>query len=106
VTREPGRRYKYRIKANIENMLIGVKRQPNLRCCGNAPALVRRDRPFRVRKLRPRFTSTNIKSFRRRVIRSISPSGDFQRRARIRKPFAMSSAAAQVSADVPARNAI
>jgi len=55
VTREAGRRYKYRIKANIEDMVIGMKRQPNLRCCGYAAALVRRDRPFRVRKLPPRF---------------------------------------------------
>src|SRR5215470_17850235 len=52
------------------------------------------------------FTSTNINKRRRRAMISISPTGLFQRRARMRKPLAMRNAAARLSAEIPVRNAI
>ena len=47
------------------------------------------------------FTSTKTRSARRRATMSISPTGLFQRRARMRKPLAISSAAARLSAERP-----
>ena len=52
------------------------------------------------------FTSTNTsKCERRRATMSISPTGDFQRRARMRKPLAIRNAAARLSAEMPTRKA-
>ena len=51
------------------------------------------------------FTSTKISRCRRAATMSISPSGLFQRRARMRKPCAISQAAARLSAEMPTRNA-
>src|SRR5262249_46132120 len=43
---------------------------------------------------------------RRRAMMSISPTGLFQRRARMRKPLATRTIAARLSAEMPVRNAI
>jgi hypothetical protein len=51
------------------------------------------------------LTSTNTNSERRRATISISPTELFQRRARMRKPFASKSAAARLSAERPVRKA-
>jgi hypothetical protein len=51
------------------------------------------------------LTSAKTRRRRRRAMMSISPSGLFHRRARMRKPFAISSAAARLSAEMPVRNA-
>src|SRR5262249_33561592 len=56
--------------------------------------------------LSPALTSTNTKRLRRRAMISISPTGLFQRRARMRKPLATRNAAARLSAEMPVRNAI
>src|SRR6516164_9593614 len=52
------------------------------------------------------LTSTNTNRLRRRAMMSISLTGLFQRRARMRKPLAMRNAAARLSAEIPVRNAI
>src|SRR5262249_57495223 len=52
------------------------------------------------------LASRNTKRLRRRAMMSISPTGLFQRRARMRKPLAMRNAAARLSAEIPVRNAI
>src|SRR5271166_506922 len=51
------------------------------------------------------LTSTKTSSRRRLATISISPTGLFQRRARMRKPLAMRKAAARLSAEIPVRNA-
>src|SRR5437763_1412629 len=51
------------------------------------------------------LTSTKTRRLRRRATMSISPTGLFQRRARMRKPLTMRKAAARLSAEIPVRNA-
>src|SRR6266478_2854202 len=52
------------------------------------------------------LTSTKTRRLRRLATMSISPTGLFQRRARMRKPLAIRKAAARLSAEIPVRNAI
>src|SRR4029077_20279363 len=52
------------------------------------------------------LTSTKTNRVRRRAMISISPTGLFQRRARMRKPLATRNAAARLSAEMPVRNVI
>src|SRR5215467_3273212 len=96
MTRNTARRHQHGIETDIADAIIGVSRQPRLGG-GDAQALSSRSRAL---------TSTNTSRLRRRAMMSISPTGLFQRRARMRKPLAMRNAAARLSAEIPVRNAI
>ena len=79
--------------------------QPGLGGGDDAAALARRHRIGGVIEAGARLDLDEATGCALRATMSISPSGVRKRRARMRKPLAISSAAARLSADRPVRNA-